>query len=303
MVRSTAARLFVVAALAVSIGGAPAHAAPAPVVGSAVLDAPARVRVAGTVHVTSLRRLGVSEADVAADKTGATREAFSTFAQRVVRVAQRKPVSASVVLVDAKPVFTRARSGYTVAAGAVTSALLRSYANGGVVDVPLQRVAPAVSDDATDSVIVVRAGENELDLYRDQVLTTTYDVATGAPHYPTPKGRFTISLMRHSPTWINPHPDEGWGKSMPASIGPGPTNPLGVRAMNLTAPNIRIHGTPASNSIGYSVSHGCIRMRNADVVKLFDQVGVGTVVYVVQTAPPKLPPAGSGIPVSVAEGG
>lgn len=40
--------------------------------------------------------------------------------------------------------------------------------------------------------------------------------------------------------------------------------------------HIYIHGTNEEDKIGTPVSHGCIRMRNADVVTLFDQVAVDT---------------------------
>jgi lipoprotein-anchoring transpeptidase ErfK/SrfK len=77
------------------------------------------------------------------------------------------------------------------------------------------------------------------------------------------------------PTWINPDPT-GWGASMPAMIPPGPGNPLGVRAINWTAPGIRFHGTSATSSIGTAASHGCVRMYNEDVIELYDVVKVGT---------------------------
>ena len=51
---------------------------------------------------------------------------------------------------------------------------------------------------------------------------------------------------------------------------PGPGNPLGTRWMGLSAPAVGIHGTPDPASIGYSVSHGCIRMRIPEVEWLFD---------------------------------
>ena len=91
---------------------------------------------------------------------------------------------------------------------------------------------------------------------------------------------------------------------MPASIPPGPGNPLGTRAMNLSAPGIRIHGTPSWNSIGYSVSHGCIRMRIPDVEALYPMLSVGDSVWIVRGGPPRLPPPGVGISVSIrTEGG
>ena len=65
----------------------------------------------------------------------------------------------------------------------------------------------------------------------------------------------------------------------------GPRNPLGARALYLydargndTA--IRIHGTTEPGSIGRAVSNGCIRMRNEAVMALFEQVPIGTPVYV-----------------------
>ena len=65
----------------------------------------------------------------------------------------------------------------------------------------------------------------------------------------------------------------------------GPTNPLGARALYLYTAggndtSIRIHGTTEPGSIGRAVSNGCIRMRNEAVMSLFDQVPVGTPVYV-----------------------
>jgi lipoprotein-anchoring transpeptidase ErfK/SrfK len=56
---------------------------------------------------------------------------------------------------------------------------------------------------------------------------------------------------------------------------------LGTRALYLNAPGIRIHGTPASYSIGTYASHGCIRMLMEDVEELYEIVEIGTTVHVV----------------------
>ena len=79
---------------------------------------------------------------------------------------------------------------------------------------------------------------------------------------------------------MNPDP-LGWGKDYPASIPPGPGNPLGTRAMYLDAPGIRIHGTYNESSIGTFASHGCVRMTIADSEALYELVPVGTIVYIV----------------------
>lgn len=137
-------------------------------------------------------------------------------------------------------------------------------------------VEPEVTEKAFKQVLLVHIGDNKLYLYQKGKITHEWTVATGMPDYMTPTGEFTIELKRYMPTWVNPHPDEGWGKDMPVSIPPGPGNPLGLRALNWTAPNIRFHGTPAEYSLGYNASHGCVRMSNDDVIELYDLVEVGT---------------------------
>src|SRR5207253_10236621 len=71
-----------------------------------------------------------------------------------------------------------------------------------------------------------------------------------------------------------------WGKNEPAMIPPGPDNPLGTRALDLSAPGIRIHGTPDDASIGTHASHGCIRMHIPDSEDLFGRVDIGTPVII-----------------------
>jgi lipoprotein-anchoring transpeptidase ErfK/SrfK len=51
--------------------------------------------------------------------------------------------------------------------------------------------------------------------------------------------------------------------------------------MGLSSPGVGIHGTPSDGSIGYSVSHGCIRMHVRDAEWLFTRVGIGTPVFIV----------------------
>jgi lipoprotein-anchoring transpeptidase ErfK/SrfK len=71
---------------------------------------------------------------------------------------------------------------------------------------------------------------------------------------------------------------------LPFSIDGGPYNPLGARALYLYQGKrdtlVRIHGTNEPKSIGLSVSSGCIRMRNEDIIDLYGRVGIGTRVVV-----------------------
>lgn len=159
------------------------------------------------------------------------------------------------------------------------------------VEAPLTTLAPKVR--GFDDVILIRVAENKLYHYDNGALAKSYTVATGTARYPTPKGTFSVVLKRRNPTWVNPDPG-GWGKSLPARIGPGPRNPLGTRAMNLDAPGIRIHGTTNVASLGTSASHGCIRMAMGDVEELFDKVEQGTPVVIIQgPEPPPAPPVAS----------
>ncbi|WP_099865357.1 L,D-transpeptidase [Pararhizobium haloflavum] len=70
------------------------------------------------------------------------------------------------------------------------------------------------------------------------------------------------------------------GRILPAHMTGGPENPLGARALYLGSTLYRIHGTNAPWTIGQAVSSGCIRMRNEDVVDLYERVSVGTRVVV-----------------------
>ena len=82
---------------------------------------------------------------------------------------------------------------------------------------------------------------------------------------------------------LKPNVTEGrraLGRELPTYMAGGPENPLGARAMYLGDTLYRIHGTNAPWTIGTNVSSGCIRLRNEDVVDLYERVGVGTRVVV-----------------------
>jgi lipoprotein-anchoring transpeptidase ErfK/SrfK len=106
----------------------------------------------------------------------------------------------------------------------------------------------------------------------------SFPVAVGQPAYPTPDGHFTLISKVENPTWVPP-PDAPWAQGA-VPIPPGPGNPLGTRWMGLSASGVGIHGTDDPASIGYSVSHGCIRMQIPDAERLFTMVSLGMGVYI-----------------------
>jgi lipoprotein-anchoring transpeptidase ErfK/SrfK len=130
-------------------------------------------------------------------------------------------------------------------------------------------------------VVVIHRASNRLALFKGEKPWRSFRVATGQAQYPTPTGNFRIVDMQRNPWW-RPPPDSDWAQGA-KPIPPGPGNPLGTRWMGLSAPLVGIHGTPDASSIGYSASHGCIRMLIPDATWLFDHVRLGTPVLIVDT--------------------
>jgi lipoprotein-anchoring transpeptidase ErfK/SrfK len=145
------------------------------------------------------------------------------------------------------------------------------------VRVGVRVVAPDVTRANFGAVIVIRRGANELRYYWGAKLVRTFGVATGQAVYPTPTGQFSVVDMQRNPWWRPP--DSPWAKGL-KPIPPGPGNPLGTRWMGLSAPGVGMHGTPDDASIGYSASHGCIRMHIPDAEWLFQHVQLGTQVII-----------------------
>ena len=141
------------------------------------------------------------------------------------------------------------------------------------------------NDPTLAKVILVRAGENKLYLYENGKIVKEWPVATGAAGFLTPEGVHRITQKLVNPSWHNP--GSAWARNLPKVIGPGPNNPLGTKALRLDAPAILIHATANRASIGYSESHGCIRMTEENEAELFSMVEVGTRVAVIQVAPPR----------------
>jgi lipoprotein-anchoring transpeptidase ErfK/SrfK len=139
-------------------------------------------------------------------------------------------------------------------------------------------VAPSVTTNSFGAVVVIYRGSNELHLYKGARPWRTFQVATGQSIYPTPTGSWHVVDMQRNPWWRPP--DSPWAKGL-EPIPPGPGNPLGTRWMGLDAAGVGMHGTPDAASIGYSASHGCIRMRIPDAEWLFDHVRIGTPVFIV----------------------
>jgi lipoprotein-anchoring transpeptidase ErfK/SrfK len=207
-------------------------------------------------------------------------QSVATFVSRLAQRFDRKPAAAKLFLRGAKPVVSPAVLGRTLKSRAAVKALTAELVSGTRVPITLaftfERPAPVPG--TTGPVIVIRRGSNLLTLYNGARYVRQFKVATGQSIYPTPLGRFQIVVMWKNPWWYPP-PDP-WAKGEKPTP-PGPGNPLGTRWMGISAPGVGIHGTPDSASIGYSLSHGCVRMLIPQAEWLFEHVIVGTPVYIV----------------------
>jgi len=131
--------------------------------------------------------------------------------------------------------------------------------------------------------IVIDTNNRFLYLVLNDGKARRYGVGVGKPGFEW-AGEHKITRKAEWPGWTPPAQmvarEAAKGHFLPAHMDGGEANPLGARAMYLGTTEYRIHGTNAPWTIGYAVSSGCIRMRNQDVVDLYERVGVGTRVIV-----------------------
>jgi lipoprotein-anchoring transpeptidase ErfK/SrfK len=192
----------------------------------------------------------------------------------------RAPVDARYVLRGRRPVVVRDRPGRRVRRPAAVRAIVAALRANERLPIRLRakKLQARVTRRTLGQAIVIERGSNRLSFYDRGRLVRTFGVATGESRYPTPLGRFSIVVKWRNPWWYPPNSD--WARGA-APIPPGPGNPLGTRWMGLSASGVGIHGTPDAASIGYSVSHGCIRMRISEAEWLFERVAIGAPVFIV----------------------
>jgi hypothetical protein len=193
---------------------------------------------------------------------------------------REEPVDAELTgLVAARPSISSESTGREVRRGLMTLAIVHRL-NSTVrrpLPLALRELKPKVTKAEFGPVIVIQRGANTLTLYNGETSVRSFGVATGSAQYPSPAGTWSIVDKQRNPWWRPPKSD--WAKDA-KPIPPGPGNPLGTRWMGLSAAAVGIHGTPDPASIGYSASHGCIRMHVPEAEWLFEQVSIGTPVVI-----------------------
>lgn len=133
--------------------------------------------------------------------------------------------------------------------------------------------------------LVINLPELTLYHFRQGQYQRRYALAVGKRSWPTPTGDYQILNKARNPTWLVPLSiqEEMWeqGKEVLERVPPGPKNPLGAYWMGTSAPGVGIHATNRPWSVGYYVSHGCIRMLPEEIAELFPQVELGTPVKII----------------------
>ena len=117
-----------------------------------------------------------------------------------------------------------------------------------------------------------------------EVHVTTYPIGIGEEGWATPLGDGTVTAKARDPVWYVPasirKEHAARGDPLPSVVQPGPDNPLGRHALALSLPGYLIHGTNKPAGVGMRSSHGCIRLYPEDIEALFERVGKGTKVQI-----------------------
>lgn len=149
--------------------------------------------------------------------------------------------------------------------------------DGTFVVLPTMHVLPQVDRRG----IVINLAEMRLYWFPPDGEPVTMPLGIGSEGWNSPLGKTTIVRKRPNPTWYPPASVRAEDPELPASVPPGPDNPLGSYALYLGWPAIVLHGTNKPYGIGRRVSHGCFRLANHNAERLFNAVPDGTPIQVI----------------------
>lgn len=139
--------------------------------------------------------------------------------------------------------------------------------------------------DAPERGIVINLSDQRLYFFPPGQPPQSYPIGVPTRDVPLRTGSTRVIAKRENPTWVPTASEHAEDPDLPASVPPGPDNPLGAFALYTDWTGIVIHGTNKPYGIGRRVSHGCIRLYPEDIEALFKQAPVGTpVTFVDQQA-------------------
>lgn len=145
------------------------------------------------------------------------------------------------------------------------------------IELPTEIVLP----DTPHEGLVINIPEMRLFDYTSGQTPEVFSAAIGDPEDQTPVGRWKVGQKRTDPIWNVPRSIREERPELPRQVAPGPKNPLGDRWMTLGTSSYGIHGTNVRWSIGRQATHGCVRLYNDDMRRLFDTTPQGTPVHIV----------------------
>jgi L,D-transpeptidase ErfK/SrfK len=143
---------------------------------------------------------------------------------------------------------------------------------GTIVRLPTQYVLPP----GRRTGLLINVPEMRLYDFRERGSIEIYAVAVGDPEDPSPIGDFRVGAKRIDPTWNVPESILAEKPHLPPSVPPGPDNPLGDRWMTVGNTTYGIHGTNNPWSIGRMATHGCLRLYEDEMRRLYDRTPKGT---------------------------
>ena len=241
---------------------------------------PKRLGAVAAARAAVTRALTATAGTVLKLRVSLSRARTSNYLAVVARRFDRKPVDSQLVLRHMRPWVSKQQTGRVLRRQRAMASIFTALAANERLPLRLEflQLKPRITRSSIGPVIVIRRGSNRLYLYKGMRFQRVFGVATGQSAYPTPLGSWHVVVKWRNPWWYPPN--SPWAKGE-KPVPPGPGNPLGTRWLGLSASGVGIHGTPDDTSIGYSASHGCIRMHIPDAEWLFNHVTVGTPVFIV----------------------
>lgn len=246
---------------------------------------PAALRARGRVFLAVRNALAAPAGTALGLEVIVNERALRIWLNTRARFFDRAPVSTRAILSGLTPRLTSPKPGRELMRYYARLRLIAAFRNHiRDVTMPARALRPLRTPSNFGPVVVIRRDSKRLVLYRGSTAgpmrsVASFGIATGMAAYPTPIGNFRIVTKQRNPWWYPP--SAGWAQGA-QPVPPGPGNPLGTRWMGLNVGAVGIHGTPDAASIGYSASHGCIRMRISNAEWLFERVRVGTPVFIVR---------------------
>lgn len=213
-------------------------------------------------------------------------KAVQRIVDRVRVAVSRKPVDAKVEFHPQNVSIQHAQTGRAIDALKLRSDMekaLVSQVEDRTIVVPVRTIKPKVTGDKLARkypvVLAVDRGNFRISLFKKLRKVKTYPIAVGQVGLETPAGLYKIQNKAINPAWTVPN--SPWAGSLAGQVIPGgtPQNPLKARWLGVYD-GVGVHGTDAVGSIGSNASHGCIRMLIKDVEELYDQVPIGTPIYI-----------------------